>query len=86
MALWHPASAGFAFKKKKNTSCTRIQRRRTSVHGCRMLPVAFHGRKAKPVAGEHTAMEGLRSLLAVILSLLIIQVHFSLVLSFVARL
>jgi hypothetical protein len=36
--------------------------------------------------GEHTAMEGLRSLLAVILSLLITQDHFSLVLSFVARL
>ena len=27
------------------------------------VPVAFHGWKANPVAGEHTAMEGLRTLL-----------------------
>ena len=67
-------------------SCTRIPMRRASLPGCRMLPIAFHGWKANSVAGEHTAMEGLHSLLAVILSLLITQEHFSLVLSFVARL
>ena len=67
-------------------SCTRIPMRRASLPGCGMLPIAFHGWKANSAAGEHTAMEGLRSLLALPLSLLITQEHFSLVLSFVARL
>ena len=67
-------------------SCTHIPIRHTSLYDCRMLPIAFHGWKANSAAGEHTAMEGLRSLLALPLSLLITQEHFSLVLSFVARL
>jgi len=76
----------FVFTREKGVSCTRIPMRRASLPGCSMLPVAFHGWKAHSVAGEHTAMEGLRSLLALPLSSLIIQEHFSLVLSFVARL